>query len=95
MAVLAHYARILYQYAHAPNADASGLTLTQTCVYFQQRPLCKVDAKLSTEKLAPTNYILSYPQVAVDNCGQNHVDNPWLACLPAGRGGRAGGEGSR
>ena len=70
-----------------PTGYASGLTLTQTQVYFTQRPLCKVDAKLSTEKLAPTAYIPSYPQAAVDNCGQNPVHNPWLAVPPA----RAGG----
>ena len=72
-----------------PTGYASGLTLMQTQVYFTQRPLCKVDAKLSTEKLAPTDYIPSYPQATVDNCGQNPVDNPWLAVPPA----RAGGVG--
>jgi hypothetical protein len=66
---------------------ASGLTLTQKRSHFTQRPLCKVEAKLSTKKLAPTAYIPSYPQAAVDNCGQNPVDNPWLAVPPA----RAGG----
>jgi hypothetical protein len=72
-----------------PTGYASGLTLTQKRSHFIQRPLCKVDAKLSTEKLAPTAYIPSYPQAAVDNCGQNPVHNPWLAVPPA----RAGGGG--
>jgi hypothetical protein len=72
-----------------PTGYASGLTLTKTYVYFIQRPLCKVDAKLSTEKLTPTAYIPSYPQAGVDNPRKNPVDNPWLAVPPA----RAGGGG--
>ena len=70
-----------------PTGYASGLTLTQTQVYFTQRPLCKVVSKLSTELGALAGYKPSYPQAAVDNCGQNPVHNPWLAVPPA----RAGG----
>jgi len=66
-----------------PTGYASGLTLTQKRSHFTQRPLCKVDAKLSTEKLALFAYIPSYPQAAVDNCGQNPVDNQWLAVPPS------------
>ena len=72
-----------------PTGYASGLTLTQTQVYFTQRPLCKVESKLSTELGALAGYKPSYPQAAVDNCGQNPVHNPWLAVPPA----RAGGVG--
>lgn len=62
---------------------ASGLTLTQRIVYFVQRPLCKVDAKLSTELGTLAGYKPSYPQANVDNPQKNPVDNPWLA-LPTG-----------
>jgi hypothetical protein len=90
--VCATTAEIVANYAHAPDADALGLTLTKTYVYFLQRPLCKVDAKLSTEKLTPTAYIPSYPQASVNNPRKNPVDNPWLALLAGwpGGGGPAG-----
>ena len=80
-------AEIVANYAHAPNADASGLTLAKTYVYFAQRPLCKVDAKLSTEKLVPIVYICSYQQASVDNCAKNPVDNLPSRLPAAGRGG--------
>lgn len=80
-------AKIVANYAHAPDADALGLTLTKTYVYFVQRPLCKVNAKLSTEKLVPIVYICSYPQAIVDNCAKNPVDNLPSRLPSAGRGG--------
>ncbi len=74
-----------------PTGYASGLTLTQKRSHFIQRPLCKVDAKLSTKLLTLAGYKPSYPQANVDNPHKNPVYNPWLAVLPA----RAGGEGRR
>jgi hypothetical protein len=70
-----------------PTNYALGLTLTKTYVYFVQRPLCKVDAKLSTEKLVPIAYICSYPQASVDKCAKNPVDNLPSRLPAAGRGG--------
>lgn len=80
-------AEIVANYAHAPDADASGLTLTQTCVYFIQRSLCKVAPKLSTDLLALAGYKPSYPQAAVDNPRKNPVDNALPAFPPAVGGG--------
>jgi len=80
-------AEIVANYAHAPDADASGLTLTQTQVYFTQRPLCKVASKLSTELGALAGYKTSYPQASVDNQRKNPVDNALPAFPPAVGGG--------
>ena len=74
-----------------PTGYASGLTLTKTYVYFIQRPLCKVVAKLSTELLVFAGYKTSYPQASVNNPRKNPVDNVRLALLA----GWPGGEGRR
>ena len=80
-------AEIVANYAHAPDADAAGLTLTQSCVYFIQRPLCKVAPKLSTDLLELAGYKPSYPQANVDNPRKNPVDNAQPAFPPAVGGG--------